>query len=625
MSQEEDKKPNPIVRFFKGAFKLIYGYFAVIGFLMTLSFVSMIYLITSSTTQIGSGSSVSLPNEVNLSLTLAGEIAQSEPDQFQEALMRLLGQQPGIYLPQLRSVLRRAGVDERVKRLDIEISSLRASLAEYEELRRILLDFAATGKPIQVVLNEPTDWNYYVASAAERILINPASSVELFGPSFHLIYFGEALRKIGVDVEVIRYGKYKSAFEPFVQNDPSPETLEQYSAMEASLRHGLVQRIAEGRKKDPAAVAAWLKQSLYTAEEAINLGIVDGTGYFSEGAVSAEKEKKLVLVSEYGSATASDDNPMAADDKVNGVALLTAIGEISMNSDGTNEDEITPERLRKEIRWAKDYEAAKAVVLRVSSPGGSAIASDMIWRELRELAAVKPLVVSMGAVAASGGYYISAPANKILAEPSTITGSIGVIGMLPNFSPFREKYGVSFHVVSNSDRRNMIDMGSKSTGHDKDLIQTSIDQVYQVFISKVAEGRKLDIEAVDAMGQGRVYTGAQALELKLVDQLGGLQDAFREAKILGGLDPEKLYAVHTYSGDELDWRRCFSSSREMMRCLSNVKISAPSIDISIGSWLKDGGTEKVQETADSLRRWIKVAREERALTLWPGYVALSQD
>lgn len=617
MSQEE-KKSNPIVRAFRTFFKFVYGYFAVIGLLVTLSMASALFVLAAGGRDMGK-STVNLPDEVHLSLELSGEILQSEPDDFEAVLMRMFGQKPGLYLPHLRSVLRRAGTDGRVKRLDLEIGSLSASLAEFEELRRILSDFKASGKQLQVVLNEPTDWNYYVATVADRIVINPAASVELFGPSFHLVYFGEALRKLGVDIEVIKYGKYKSAFEPFVQNEPSEPTLEQYRSMEESIRKVLAQRIGEGRGKDPAEVESWLKQSIYTAQEAITLGIVDGTGYFSEGAVKNENGKGPFSVSDYGDATSGDDNPLAADDKVNGIALITAVGEINMTEDGSGDEVIAPERMREEIRWAKDNEHAKAVVLRVSSPGGSAIASDMIWRELRELVAVKPLVVSMGAVAASGGYYISAPATKILAEPTTITGSIGVIGMLPNFSPFEEKYGVSFHVVSNSDRKNVIDLGAKSTGHDKDLIQSSIDQVYKVFITKVAEGRKLDVEAVDAMGQGRVYTGMQALDLKLVDQIGGLQDAFREAKVLGGLDPEKLYAVHTYTGDEFDLRKCLSSSREMMRCLQNISVKTPSAQS-----LLTGDENPAARAAASIRRWVKTAEKERAFALWPGYISISR-
>jgi protease-4 len=618
MSQEETK-PNPVVAFFRGLFKLVYGYLAVVGLLVTISMVSVMFILASGGGEVGAAK-VKLPDEVNLSMQLSGQIAQSEPDEFEAILMRVFGQKPGLYLPQLRAVLRRAGIDSRVKSLDIEIGSLSASLAEYEELRRILSDFKATGKQVQVVLNEPTDWHYYVSTVANRIVVNPAASVELFGPSFHLIYFGEGLRKLGVDIEVIRYGKYKSAFEPFIQNKPSEPTLEQYNAMEQSIRSVLTTRIGEGRGKDPAEVEKWLKQSIFTVDEAVQLGIIDGTGYFSGPAPDQEDGKGPIAVADYGDATAGDENPLAADDKVSGIALITAIGEIHMNEEGSGDEVIAPERMREEIRWAKDNKDAKAVVMRVSSPGGSAIASDMIWRELADLAAVKPLVVSMGAVAASGGYYISAPASKILAEPTTITGSIGVIGMLPNFSPFEEKYGVSFHVISNSDRKNVIDMGTKSTGHDKDLIQSSIDQVYKVFISKVAQGRKLEVEAVDAMGQGRVYTGAQALELKLVDQLGGLQDAFREAKILGGLDPEKLYAVHTYDGGKFDLRRCLSSSREIMRCLQGISLRMPS-----GHDMSDmltGGVQAAPAVAGRVRNWVKVAESERALALWPDYVSV---
>ena len=614
---EEKTKPNPIVRVFKLIFKFIYGYFAFIGFIITLSIFSTLFILAKSDGRMSAGEEVTLPESINLNMEISGEILQKEPDEFEAVLFRLMGQKQGIYLPNLRAALRRAQTDTRVKRMDLEVGSLKASMAEYEELRRILKEFTDSGKEINVVLNEPSDWNYYVATAAKRIIVNPTSSIELFGPTFHLIYFGEALKKLGVDIEVIRYGKYKSAFEPFVQNQPSEPTLEQYRSMEESLREVLVTKISEARGKDAAEVSRWLKQSLFTADEAIKAGIIDGVGYYSEGSQSPEAKKEQVSVSDYRDSIEGDDNPLVASDKTSGIALINAFGEISMSSGGASDDGISPDTIRDEIRWAKNNADSKAVVIRISSPGGSAVASDMIWREIRELVAVKPVVVSMGAVAASGGYYIAAPATKILAETTTITGSIGVIGMLPNFSPFEEKYGVSFHVVSESDRQNIFNMGVRSTDQDKLMIQASIDQVYKVFIEKVAEGRKMDVATVDQLGQGRVYTGAQAIKLKLVDQIGGLQDAFKEAKILGGLDPEKLYSVHTYTGDGFDIKKCLSSTTEMMRCLQKVSIKAPAI---VG--LFPLANDPMQDTLAGVKRWIGMMQKERTLVLWPGYLAV---
>jgi protease-4 len=185
-------------------------------------------------------------------------------------------------------------------------------------------------------------------------------------------------------------------------------------------------------------------------------------------------------------------------------------------------DGITPDRMRRELLWAADEDDVKAVVLRVSSPGGSAVASDMIWNDVKSLAAKKPVVVSMGAYAASGGYYISAPATHVVAEPTTITGSIGVIGMLPNFAPFKDKYGVSFHAVTGTERVALVNPGKTPTDKDRELIGQAIDDTYKTFVGKVADGRSLEISKVEALAQGRVYTGIQALKLGLVDELGGL-------------------------------------------------------------------------------------------------------
>jgi protease-4 len=241
----------------------------------------------------------------------------------------------------------------------------------------------------------------------------------------------------------------------------------------------------------------------------------------------------------------------------------------------------------------------------------------MIWHELHMLAQEKPLVVSMGAYAASGGYYISAPAKRIVAEPTTVTGSIGVIGMLPSLKPFKEKYGVSFYAVTQSDRQNLVDMGATPTAEDRRLIVSTIDQVYRTFLEKVASGRHMKVEDVDALAQGRVYTGVEALKLGLVDELGGMQSAFKAAKELAGFDVDKLYPVHRYEGERRSLTECLAKKNpgEIFKCVrGGATLSLPRHGAA-------GLAERAADAQARLESWL--AGPPQALALWPGYLSLS--
>jgi len=241
----------------------------------------------------------------------------------------------------------------------------------------------------------------------------------------------------------------------------------------------------------------------------------------------------------------------------------------------------------------------------------------------------------MGNYAASGGYYISAPASKIFAEPSTITGSIGVIGMLPKVPEFKQKYGVSFHVVTQSARERLFNFGASSTDEDKKLFSNSIDAMYSEFISKVAEGRSLKVEDVDRIAQGRVYTGLEAKGLGLVDELGGLQEAFQSAKELGGLDPSKLYPVYRYEGDDMSFARCFRSPADMARCFSQGSGTMGRIAAGFTTLLGQRApfTNIAHLPADAilderaqrrLRRFVAIARRDHVLAVWPGILNVEQ-
>lgn len=587
----------------------IRNYFTLIGVLATFLPILLVANLARMQKQMaddGKGTQLSESAPSRLTLELAGKVAEREPEFTELILQRFMGESRPIYLPEVRNALRRAANDKRIARLELDLGQIEGSAAEFTELRRIVLEFKAKGKPVHAILSDARDWNYYLASAATDIVLNPASPVEIMGPTFHLVYFGEAVRKLGFDLDVVRAGKYKAAFEPFVKDEPSEATLEQYGAMNASLIEHVVAAVAEGRKKSPEEVRGWYKKSIHTADEAVELGLVDKIGYGVGDLLEPRvtKDEAPVTVPEYAGLTKSEKDDRESVTDQGGIALIEATGEINMVAAPNGGEGIAPSPMRKRVRWALEDEDVKAVVLRISSPGGSAIASDMIWHDLRLLADAKPLVVSMGAVAASGGYYIAMPAKKIFAEPTTITGSIGVIGMMPSLKPFKEKYGVSFYVVTASDRKEMLSMGSKATPEDKALVEHSIDQVYHTFLQRVADGRKMEVPHVHDLAQGRVYTGGEALKLGLVDELGGLQAALNAAKELAGFDVNKLYPLMRYEGDKLDLSECLGSPSKMMKCF--------------GQSAAVSRVEELQDTAAHVQRWLGLAERERALALWPG-------
>jgi protease-4 len=333
----------------------------------------------------------------------------------------------------------------------------------------------------------------------------------------------------------------------------------------------MIQTVASSRNKPVEQIAGWFKQSIFVPKDAVDAGLVDQIAHPQEATnvmytkVNVTEE---VSIHDYDIAEELADQ---INQNGSGVGLIRAEGEVLMSTSGNYEEEIIPSRLREELQWMAEKDEVKAVVIRIDSPGGSATASELIWEEVRKLVLTKPVVVSMGNVAASGGYYIAAPATKIFADPGTITGSIGVISAIPKTPGFAEKWGIAFTTVTGSDRKAIFDPSMALTPFDRSMMESSIAAVYQLFKERVATGRNIPIEKVDELAQGRVYTGIQALDIGLVDDLGGISEAFQAAKQLGTLDPEKLYPIYQYEGDEIDLSHCLRSALEFYRCLDKFQ------------------------------------------------------
>jgi protease-4 len=552
-----------------------------------------------------------------LNLKLDGPILEKSPGFEEEFLARIFGKKEGIYLPDLRAMLRLAGKDDKVLGLFLNIDGVEGSFASVTELRDIISEFRDTGKQVYSWFSIGSDKSMYLASTGANISMAPVGDMSLPGPVFTLTYFGEALRKLGVGIEVIRSGKFKSAFEPFIADEPSPATKEMYQSMEADLRKHYVDRISKSRLGDSQSnldkVAGWFKKSSFTMEQAVKEGIVDSLLYRDEALAAMETSlvASKIDMDDYEEYRMDSIDPGEESKPSDSLALIEATGEIHM--DGGQEDGvITPSRIHDRVEWALEDATIKAVVLRVSSPGGSAIASDLIWADIARLAAKKPVIVSMGSYAASGGYYISAPATKIIAEPTTITGSIGVIGMVVKFKEFKEKYGLSFHVITGSDRASYYNPGELLTDQDKFIINESIETTYNTFVRKVAEGRKMTEKQVDDIAQGRVWTGQQALDIGLVDELGGLKESYQAAKKLAGLDVNLLYQVKQYKKKKLGLMECLRSPHDMAECFDQG-----------GASLRAGLALQVSSPADEvmaqLHRFMKDVELSPIQAVWPGY------
>ncbi len=602
-----------IKRFFRGLFMVLTGYFALLGLGVTILGGLLAFALYKHVQGGEGGSSPavhlakpSLENSV-LKITLDRPLTVESLGERQKLLGALFNETLPTSLDEVQVALRRATDDVRVQGVYLHVTNASAGLSTLTSLRRSLEQYTSSQKPLYIHLDEGDSNFYFLATAAQKINLSPVGGLTIPGPAFQLTYFGSALEKLGVQLEVVKAGKYKSAMESFVQDQPSPETLEMYQAMEGSLRNTMVGAIAKGRKRTDAEVRAWLKSSFFTSQQALKQGLVDRVGYASDWEEELKTELKaqsIVDWSDYLDQTDDLDKPKLSEDG-NSIALIEARGEIVSGVDDARGEGIAPHTMIEELKWAADDNDIKAVVLRVDSPGGSAMASDLIWDEVRKLSVKKPLVVSMGSVAASGGYYISAPARLIYAEPTTITGSIGVIGAIPKGIKLAEKWGVNFHMVTGSDRKDYLNFGSKSSIEDKAVLGESIKETYDTFVQKVAEGRKQDVKRVYEIAEGRVYTGAEALNIGLVDRLGGLRDAFQGAKELAQLDVNKLYPIARYQPKAESLLDCFGEESPW-QCFSELQ----------------GGLQ-LPELWRPLQRLAKLLSEDRVLAYWPGYSSLT--
>ena len=454
-------------------------------------------------------------------------------------------------LDDILSSIRKAKENEDIKGIYIQATSLGAGFASLEEIRDALKDFKESGKFIVAYGDTYTQNLYYLSSVADKVLLNPQGMLEWRGLAATPMFFKDLLEKIGVEMQIFKVGTYKSAVEPFISTEMSPANREQVNVYLSSIWEQITSSVAESRNLSVEALNKEADRMLmfYPAEESVKNGLVDTLIYkndvrdYLKNMVGIDKDDNMPVLGIQDMINVKKNVPR--DKSGNVIAVYYAYGEIDGGSSASTDEGINSEKVIKDLRKLKDDENVKAVVLRVNSPGGSAFGSEQIWYAVTELKKEKPVIVSMGDYAASGGYYISCNADSIVADPTTLTGSIGIFGMFPNVKGLTDKIGLSFDVVKTNTYADFGAMGRPLNDGEKALMQNMVNEGYELFVKRCAEGRGMTTDEIKKIAEGRVWTGTKAKELGLVDELGGLDKALEIAIGKAGLD---AYTVMSYPG-----------------------------------------------------------------------------
>jgi protease IV len=443
--------------------------------------------------------------------------------------------------------IRKAKADKRIKAILLDIDFSSAGWGQADEIRDAIADFRASGKPVYGYMLLGSNKEYYIASACDRVYMSPSGNLFTFGLAAEAMFVRGSLDKLGIYPDVFKIGKYKNAPDMFTEKKMTEGQREVINSMLDDIYGRLVNTVAEARKKSPDEVKAIIDDAPYTAQQAKEVGLIDDVKYRDE--VEGELKKRLgykdderlqlVKNSEY-----REVKPETLDlNKGEKVAVIYASGTIGLGSSDDSpfgEQSVGSDTMVRALNTARDDKSIKAIVIRIDSPGGSAFASDEIWHAIENAKQKKPVVVSMGDVAASGGYYIACNANRILAEPSTITGSIGIFAGKPVIKGFYDWIGVSNEYVMRGKNAGMFRETEPFSDGERAKFQDIISRAYyDQFVPKVAKGRNKSVEEVDSLGQGRVWMGSQAKERGLVDEFGGLERAIAVAKQLANLPAER--------------------------------------------------------------------------------------
>lgn len=526
-----------------------YTFATVVGLFITMILLSVIGIISVAGMIATEGMSAPIKEKSILRLTLSGELTERSE---QDPIALVMGESfESVSLEDAMLALEKAAKNKNIEGVYIEAWALAATPGMAQELRQALVEFKKSGKWVIAYGDTYGKTAYYLSSVADSVLLNPEGSVDFSGMASQIMFYKEAMEKLGVKMQVFKVGTYKSAVEPFICTEMSAANREQVTSYLTSIWTNMLKDVAESRGMEVSCLNS-LADSLTmvsSAETSLNCGVVDKLCYMDEvrdilreKCGLKDKDDELVFAS-VADVAKSEELGDKVDDQV---AVYYAYGEIVQSQAAglsmSQETQIVGDKVIKDLKDLREDDDVKAVVIRVNSPGGSAFASEQIWREVSLLKEKKPVVISMGGMAASGGYYISCAANHIFAEPTTLTGSIGIFGMVPDFSELMtEKVGLKFDVVKTNEMADLGSMGRPFNAAESAQMQKMVERGYDLFTKRVADGRGMSQDSVKMIAEGRVWTGEQGLKIGLVDELGNLDDAVAHAAELAKV--EKYRAV----------------------------------------------------------------------------------
>lgn len=466
-------------------------------------------------------------------LDLNGILVERTQESLENVLSMLTGDNSNVYgLDDILASIKKAKENENIKGIYIQASALGSPYASLQAIRNALTDFKESGKFIVAYSDGYTQGLYYLSSVADKVILNPKGMIEWRGIASAPIFYKDLLQKVGIEMQIFKVGTYKSAVEPFIATEMSPANREQVTEFIGSIWGQVVSGVSDSRNISPDSLNAYADRMLmfYPAEESVKCGLADTLIYknnvrdYLKQLANVDKDDRLPILGLDDMINVKKNVPKDKSGDI--VAVYYASGEITDQSgSAASEDGIVGNKVIRDLRKLKDDKDVKAVVLRVNSPGGSAFASEQIWHAVKELKAEKPVIVSMGDYAASGGYYISCVADTIVAEPTTLTGSIGIFGMVPNVKELADKVGITYDVVKTNKFADFGNLMRPFNNDEKALMQMMITEGYDTFLTRCAEGRHMTKEAIGKIAEGRVWTGETAKKLGLVDELGGIDKA----------------------------------------------------------------------------------------------------
>ncbi len=519
----------------------------MLGFFLTFLIIFFIFIgIFASIISFAEKDLIKVPENTVLHIKLNNPIPErTSKNPFENINFQTLKFHDAPGLNDILKNLKKAETDKNIKGIYLDLSYIPSGIATIEEVRNALLEFKKTGKFIICYGEYFSQSAYYLATVADEIYLNPEGMLIFKGLNAQLMFLKGTLDKLDIEAQIIRHGKYKSAVEPFMYDKMSEDNKEQIQGFVNSIWNNIISAISESRNIDLYNLNLIADNlDVQNAYDALKYNFVDKLMYKDE--FLAELRIKLgigendninsMTLLKY---TNSKGKTLKKKRSRNKIAIVYANGEIQMGEG--DEHTIGSECISRAIREARLDKKIKAIVLRVNSPGGDALASDIIWREVVLAKKEKPVIASFGNVAASGGYWISCAADKIIADQTTITGSIGVFGIIPNFkSFFKNKLGITFDNVKTNENADFIPVVRPLTSYQKSVIQNEVERVYQTFLEHVSKERNLTIAQVDSIGQGRIWSGVDAKRIGLIDDLGGLEKAVDLAAEIAGLTEYRI-------------------------------------------------------------------------------------